>query len=67
VVAAVALTAWALSPAPHFFPGPIIFFAVLTLVLHARRVGWARSGWAGPHHRGWYGPPRHPHRDGAFS
>ena len=56
-IAAVAVTAWAFSGAPHFFPAPIIVIGVLSLVLHARRVGWAGRSWAG---RSWaggrYGP-----------
>ncbi len=58
VLAAVAISVWAVSGAPHFFPGPIIFFGLLTLVLHARRVGWSSRGWyGGPGWagRGWYG------------
>jgi hypothetical protein len=58
LVGAVAITAWALSGADRFFPAPILFFGVLSLVLHARRLawsgpGWARPGWARP---GWSGP-----------
>jgi DUF1707 SHOCT-like domain len=65
LVGAVAITAWALSGADHFFPAPILFFGVLSLVLHARRLswsgpgwhpGWARPGWAGPSGPGWAGP-----------
>ena len=46
-IAGAAVTLWALSPRPHFFPAPIIFIGLLTLVLHARRVGWAGAGWPG--------------------
>jgi uncharacterized protein DUF1707 len=53
VFAAVAITAWALSGAHHFFPAPILFFGVLSLVLHARRLSWSGPGWA---HPGWTRP-----------
>ena len=56
IIAGVAVTVWALSSAPHFFPAPIIFIGLLTLVLHARRVAWAGGGWpGGSGGRGWCG------------
>ena len=67
VLAAVLVTAWAFSGAPHFFPAPLIFIGVLSLVLHARRVGWAGPGMAGGWYgrRGWYGGPPWYHREDA--
>jgi hypothetical protein len=58
LLAAVAVTAWALSGADHFFPAPILFLGVLSLVLHARRLGWSGPGWSGPGwaHPGWTRP-----------
>lgn len=53
VVAGIAVTAWALSGAPHFFPAPIIIIGVLTLVLHARRVRWYAGGGPGHNWRGY--------------
>lgn len=43
-LAAVAITVWAISGASHFFPAPILFFGLLSLFLHARRVRWAGYG-----------------------
>jgi hypothetical protein len=70
LLAAVAITAWALSGAHRFFPAPILFFGVLSLVLHARWLGWSGPGWAHPGWtrpgwpgRGWPGPaPVRPER-----
>jgi hypothetical protein len=67
VLAAVAVTAWAFSGAEHFFPAPFIFIGVLSLVLHARRVGWAGRTWAGGWYGrgpGWYGGPPWRDREG---
>src|SRR5262249_57047107 len=61
VIAGAAITGWALSGATHFFPAPILIIGVLSLLLHARRIGWcARGAWSGPglHGGGWARPGR---------
>src|SRR5262249_42987649 len=59
VIAGAAITGWALSGTTHFFPTPILIIGGLSLLLHARRIGWfGRGAWSGPgwHGGGWSGP-----------
>jgi hypothetical protein len=50
----IALTLWAIFTPSHFFPGPVIAIAVISLAVHARRAryGYGRPPWYGP---GWHG------------
>lgn len=60
VLSVLLIVRWATLDVPFFFPIFPIFFLFASLVIHARVVGWSRSGggqWRGPWGRQQYGPP----------